>query len=59
MLVKLAQIQARKELAEIEAQRKEETEIYSFLVEESRKKISALRNEVEKMEDIKKVVTTY
>lgn len=52
VLVELAQMQARKELAEIEAQRKEEGERYSFLIEETRMKISILRDEIEKIKDL-------
>lgn len=52
VLVELAQIQAQKELAAIEAQRKEEAEKFSSLIEETRKKISVLREEIEEMKDL-------
>lgn len=52
VLVELAQIQARKELAEIEAQRKEEEERYLILIEKTKRKISVLRDEIEDMKDL-------
>ncbi|KAL2896274.1 Protein PLASTID MOVEMENT IMPAIRED 2 [Bienertia sinuspersici] len=51
VLFELAQMQARKEIAEIEAERKKEEEKHSLMIEEMRKKISIIRDEVEKMKD--------
>ncbi|XP_021755069.1 protein PLASTID MOVEMENT IMPAIRED 2-like [Chenopodium quinoa] len=56
VLVELAQIQAQKELAEIEAQKKKEEERYSNLMAETRKKIGALRDEIETMKYLEDIL---
>ncbi|KNA11927.1 hypothetical protein SOVF_130660 [Spinacia oleracea] len=56
VLVELAQIQARKENAEIEAQKKQEEERYSLLIEETRKKISVLKDEIGKMKYLENIL---
>ncbi|CAO2817221.1 unnamed protein product [Amaranthus hypochondriacus] len=52
LLVELAEIQARKELKEIESQKNEEMEEKLLLIEETRKKICVLKDEIEKMKDL-------
>ncbi|XP_074287389.1 protein PLASTID MOVEMENT IMPAIRED 2-like [Silene latifolia] len=56
VLVELAQIQARKELAAIEAQRKEEFEKHSSKVDEAKKKINVLIKEVEHKKRLEEVL---
>lgn len=53
VLVELAKIQARKELAETEAQREEYRGKFSSQIEETRKKICILREEMERIKDLK------
>lgn len=53
VLVELAKIQARKELAETEAQREEDRSKFSSQIEETRKKICILREEMERIKDLK------
>lgn len=53
VLVELAKIQARKELAETEALREEDRSKFSSQIEETRKKICILREEMERIKDLK------
>jgi len=52
VLVELAKIQARKELAETEAQREDDKDKFSCQIEETRKKIRILREEIEQINDL-------
>lgn len=53
VLVELAKILAQKELAETEAQREEDSRKFSSQIEETRKKICILREEMERIKDLK------
>ncbi|KAL9230089.1 hypothetical protein vseg_005481 [Gypsophila vaccaria] len=56
VLVELAHIQARKELAAIEAQTKEEVEKFSCKVQEVRKRVKHLGNEAEQAKRLEEVL---
>ncbi|KAK9742515.1 hypothetical protein RND81_03G178600 [Saponaria officinalis] len=56
VLVELARIQACKEFAAIEAQRKEDGEKFSSKIQEARKKINVLRKEVEQAKRLEEVL---